>query len=40
MGIFSVSFFLISTKIGHSFLNPVYYIFNWLQPNYYMCNFA
>ena len=37
---FSVSFFLISIKIGHSFLNSVYYIFNRLHPDYYMRNFA
>ena len=37
---FGVSFFLISIKIGHSFLNSVYYIFNRLHPDYYMCNFA
>lgn len=37
---FGVSFFLISIKIGLSFLNPVYYIFNRLHPDYYMCNFA
>lgn len=37
---FSVSFFLISIKIGHSLLNSVYYIFNRLHPDYYICNFA